>query len=700
MKTTDLIPLILHQLVDEDKYGYDIVKQIEEDSNGIINIKQPTLYSLLKKLEQNRFITSYWKDSEIGGKRHYYQITANGKSQIETYPAYSKLIQDCCAEEMSSPTLFNTNKEDFNTEHHIIAGNTNQNFSATQDNTEKSSSADGIDGTIQIKNSLETPVASDFSNISAEEDNYTVKGVAENRVNYQDTVNINRYTNASIDGNLNKNQNSYTEYENIYQRTENIEENINNCSKPDDVLENISNVAENSNQNRDNEFSRFASTLNLSNNTLNQDFKDDIPSPIETQTANSEEIKITPINLVKDEPLTEFKFGNTNTDENTLFKTSNESSDISFNSSTYNSIENSNKSNEYDLKDIGENCEQVIDISQNTAYKDNFSKDDTLPEPQKSVNIFDIIEPVECNTKPTLNKGEIDNSAKISSSNSSSNFASSNQIIDTSSPINKRNEDNLNKANIEDDNNSITSNTFVNKVKINEDTSYNSNIKFNDITSNIKTSSNECSTNKDLSDLTKNGLNSKLEEQVTNFTIEQQTDLNQVEVIDHDSVPYAKYVNLKTDISAIKRRKTIKLHTVKMISTCFVLMIMLAISMVIAIKTSFTRLYCICLVVVGLIIIFYPLLYAKNKTKMRLKYCTRPFVYNITMDFFVKLSIFLILFTLIFAYNIKICNEFKDIFTFANASNFISPLIFSFALLIDFCFSALFFKRFIVRNRK
>ena len=34
MKTTDLIPLILYQLVDGDKYGYEIVKQIEDCSNG------------------------------------------------------------------------------------------------------------------------------------------------------------------------------------------------------------------------------------------------------------------------------------------------------------------------------------------------------------------------------------------------------------------------------------------------------------------------------------------------------------------------------------------------------------------------------------------------------------------------------------------------------------------------------------------
>ncbi|MBQ3502717.1 MAG: helix-turn-helix transcriptional regulator, partial [Clostridia bacterium] len=96
MKTTDLIPLILYQLVDSDKYGYEIVKEIEDASSGIITIKQPTLYSLLKKLEQGKFISSYWQDSEIGGKRHYYKLTDNGKAQLDTYPAYESIIKEIC----------------------------------------------------------------------------------------------------------------------------------------------------------------------------------------------------------------------------------------------------------------------------------------------------------------------------------------------------------------------------------------------------------------------------------------------------------------------------------------------------------------------------------------------------------------------------------------------------------------------------
>ena len=94
MKTTDLIPIILYQLIDGDKYGYEIIKQIEDVSNGGIVIKQPTLYSVLKKLEQGKFISSYWQDSEIGGKRHYYKLTENGRLQVSTLPSYENLLKN------------------------------------------------------------------------------------------------------------------------------------------------------------------------------------------------------------------------------------------------------------------------------------------------------------------------------------------------------------------------------------------------------------------------------------------------------------------------------------------------------------------------------------------------------------------------------------------------------------------------------
>lgn len=81
---------ILECLLTGDKYGYEIIKEVEEKSNGKIILKQPSLYSSLKRFETKGYITSYWGDSDIGGRRHYYTITNLGKSYYEKASAPSK----------------------------------------------------------------------------------------------------------------------------------------------------------------------------------------------------------------------------------------------------------------------------------------------------------------------------------------------------------------------------------------------------------------------------------------------------------------------------------------------------------------------------------------------------------------------------------------------------------------------------------
>lgn len=110
MRTADLIPLILLELNECDKYGFELTKSIETKSKGKIIIKQPTLYTILKKLEKSKFISSYWQDSDIGGKRHYYRITENGKMQVATLPDYEKLIENIVFDASGDQLSF---KDDF-----------------------------------------------------------------------------------------------------------------------------------------------------------------------------------------------------------------------------------------------------------------------------------------------------------------------------------------------------------------------------------------------------------------------------------------------------------------------------------------------------------------------------------------------------------------------------------------------------------
>ena len=71
--------IILKSLYDGDRYGYDIIREIEEKSHGQYILKQPTLYSCLKRLESQGFINSYWGEQSNGGRRKYYTLTDMGR---------------------------------------------------------------------------------------------------------------------------------------------------------------------------------------------------------------------------------------------------------------------------------------------------------------------------------------------------------------------------------------------------------------------------------------------------------------------------------------------------------------------------------------------------------------------------------------------------------------------------------------------
>lgn len=74
--------IILRVLRDGDNYGYEIIKAISKNSKGKYELKEPSLYTSLKRLESHKLITSYWGDESQGGRRKYYKITVLG---IETY---------------------------------------------------------------------------------------------------------------------------------------------------------------------------------------------------------------------------------------------------------------------------------------------------------------------------------------------------------------------------------------------------------------------------------------------------------------------------------------------------------------------------------------------------------------------------------------------------------------------------------------
>ncbi|MFT4148248.1 MAG: PadR family transcriptional regulator [Micrococcaceae bacterium] len=77
--------IILNILRSRDQYGYEIAKQIYERSRHQYEIKEPTMYSCLKRLEKNGYVTSYWGDESEGGRRKYYKISNTGKLMLEEH---------------------------------------------------------------------------------------------------------------------------------------------------------------------------------------------------------------------------------------------------------------------------------------------------------------------------------------------------------------------------------------------------------------------------------------------------------------------------------------------------------------------------------------------------------------------------------------------------------------------------------------
>jgi len=75
--------IVLNILNQGDSYGYEIAKMVKELSHDKYELNEATLYTVFRRLEKNDDIASYWGDESQGGRRKYYQITAQGKQTLE-----------------------------------------------------------------------------------------------------------------------------------------------------------------------------------------------------------------------------------------------------------------------------------------------------------------------------------------------------------------------------------------------------------------------------------------------------------------------------------------------------------------------------------------------------------------------------------------------------------------------------------------
>lgn len=75
--------IILHFLSEKDRYGYEVYKEVIDRTQGQYELKEPSLYSAFRRLEQSKLIRSFWGDESQGGRRKYYALTPDGKVYYE-----------------------------------------------------------------------------------------------------------------------------------------------------------------------------------------------------------------------------------------------------------------------------------------------------------------------------------------------------------------------------------------------------------------------------------------------------------------------------------------------------------------------------------------------------------------------------------------------------------------------------------------
>lgn len=83
-KTGDILrghteTIILRILTEGDSYGYEISKTIIEKGEGLVDVKDATIYTAFRRMEEEGLLITYWGDGVGGARRRYYTITDKGR---------------------------------------------------------------------------------------------------------------------------------------------------------------------------------------------------------------------------------------------------------------------------------------------------------------------------------------------------------------------------------------------------------------------------------------------------------------------------------------------------------------------------------------------------------------------------------------------------------------------------------------------
>lgn len=74
--------LVLGVLSRAPSYGYEIVRTVNDEAQGLLVWQEGTLYPVLHKLEKQGLVRAQWQETQSGRERKYYYITAAGRTAL------------------------------------------------------------------------------------------------------------------------------------------------------------------------------------------------------------------------------------------------------------------------------------------------------------------------------------------------------------------------------------------------------------------------------------------------------------------------------------------------------------------------------------------------------------------------------------------------------------------------------------------
>ena len=96
LKKGSLQVCLLALLSQGRKYGFQMIKELRETTNGYIDLKEGTLYPALHRLEKSGLLKSEWVTEGSGNPRKYYSLTPEGMKELkEAIDAWEIMVDSC-----------------------------------------------------------------------------------------------------------------------------------------------------------------------------------------------------------------------------------------------------------------------------------------------------------------------------------------------------------------------------------------------------------------------------------------------------------------------------------------------------------------------------------------------------------------------------------------------------------------------------